>query len=313
MASLSYLQPYLAAIHEKAVCLDVPSPVVDALLDLINGTSHHISCALLSSIHVSDLNSPRTSYHSIRPLEIITALSNHSRGKHNSLFSSREHQDAQELFQLVSECIKKEVAAVDREGYRDRGLGDLSHVHVEANKEIGKSVFDGLTANRRSCVECGYTEAVMHFAFDSWQLAIPRYAVCMFQQRSCHVALTPSQPHCRLEDCLAEYTKLEMLTDCICRKCSMIATHHRLQQEADRLERIVHADPQATISRKRKAKDTRKLEAKVKAALQHGRLEEDIKGLKLEKVFSKTSTKQAMIARVDRSLPFHLMRSDMSI
>lgn len=36
------------------------------------------------------------------------------------------------------------------------------------------SVFDGLTANRRSCVECGYTEAVMHFAFDNWQLAVPR-------------------------------------------------------------------------------------------------------------------------------------------
>ena len=40
-----------------------------------------------------------------------------------------------------------------------------------------KSVFDGLTANRRSCVKCGYTEAVMHFGFDNWQLAIPRLAV----------------------------------------------------------------------------------------------------------------------------------------
>ncbi|KAL4076239.1 hypothetical protein J3A83DRAFT_4089982 [Scleroderma citrinum] len=275
MASLSYLQPYLVAIHEKAVRLDIPSPIVDALLDLIN-----------------DLNSPRSSYHSIRPFEIISALSSQSRGRHNSLFSSREHQDAQELFQLVSECIKKEVAAVDREGYRDRGLSGLSQAHVEANKEIGKSVFDGLTANRRSCVECGYTEAVMHFAFDSWQLAIPRYA-----------------PHCRLEDCLAEYTKLEMLTDCICRKCSMIATYQHLQQEADRLEKIVHADPQTTISRKRRAKDTRKLEVKVKTALQHGRLEEDIRGLKLEKVFSKTSTKQAMIARPPLVLVLHLNRS----
>ena len=180
MASLSYLQPYLVAVHEKAVRLDVPSPVVDALLDLINGTLQYTSCAFPPSTSLTDLNSPRSSYHSIRPLEIVTALSSQSRGKHNSLFSSREHQDAQELFQLVSECIKKEVAAVDREGHRDRGLGGLSQLHVEA-KEIGKSVFDGLTANRRSCVECGYTEAVMHFAFDSWQLAIPRYAVCMPQ------------------------------------------------------------------------------------------------------------------------------------
>lgn len=102
---------------------------------------------------------------------------NHSPGKHNSLFSSREHQDAQELFQLVSECIKKEIAAINRERQRDRGLGGLSQLEGEAGRDIGMTVFDGLTANRRSCVECGYTEAVMHFAFDSWQLAIPRYVV----------------------------------------------------------------------------------------------------------------------------------------
>lgn len=46
-----------------------------------------------------------------------------------------------------------------------------------SNSLITKSVFDGLTANRRSCVKCGYTEAVMHFGFDNWQLAVPRLAV----------------------------------------------------------------------------------------------------------------------------------------
>ncbi|KAF9238795.1 hypothetical protein BU15DRAFT_88241 [Melanogaster broomeanus] len=248
MASLSYLQPYLVSAHGKAVQLDVPSPVIDALLTLLQ-----------------DLNTPRNSYHSIRPLEIIEALVNHSPSKHNSLFSSREHQDAQELFQLVSECIKKEVAAVNKERQRDRGLGGLSQLSGDANQDIGMSVFDGLTANRRSCVVCGYTEAVMHFAFDSWQLAVPRYATC------------------RLEDCLAEYTKLEVLHDCICRKCSMIATYERLVQEADRLANIVSADPQATISRKRKAKDARKLEQRMRSSLEHGRMEEDVKGVRLEK------------------------------
>lgn len=112
---------------------------------------------------------------------MISALSNHSPGKHNSLFSSREHQDAQELFQLLSECIKNETAAVDKEGYRDRGLGGLGGVSGrEASGGIGKSVFDGLTANRRSCVECGYTEAVMHFGFDNWQLAVPRMSVSAY-------------------------------------------------------------------------------------------------------------------------------------
>jgi ubiquitin carboxyl-terminal hydrolase 1 len=119
---------------------------------------------------------------------MISALSNHSQGKHNSLFSSREHQDAQELFQLLSECIKNEAAAVDKEEYRDRGLGGLGLVtqggsdiggkgKEDSSGGIGKSMFDGLTANRRSCMECGYTEAVMHFAFDNWQLAVPRMSV----------------------------------------------------------------------------------------------------------------------------------------
>ncbi|KAG0709925.1 hypothetical protein DFH29DRAFT_792392 [Suillus ampliporus] len=275
MASLSYLQPYLADKQAKAIQLDVPSPVVDALLALLQ-----------------DLNLPRTAYHSIRPLDIITALVNHSPSKHNSLFSSREHQDAQELFQLVSECIKKEVIAIDNEGHRDRGLGGLSQVRNDANREIGKSVFDGLTANRRSCVECGYTEAVMHFAFDSWQLAVPRYVAS-----------------CRLEDCLAEYTKLEMLNDCVCRKCSMKATHQKLRQEADRLAAAVNADPNASISKKKRVKDARKLEFRVQAALEHGRLEEDVKGVKLERVFSRASTKQAMIARPPQVLALHLNRS----
>ena len=130
------------------------------------------------SLHL-ELNTPRSSYHALRPYEIIDVLTSQSEGRTNSLLLSREHQDAQELFQLLSECIKNEIAAVDKEGYRDRGLGGLAKVSADSNREIGKSVFDGLTANRRSCITCGYTEAVMHFALDNWQLAVPRMAVSL--------------------------------------------------------------------------------------------------------------------------------------
>ena len=65
------------------------------------------------------------------------------------------------------------------EGLRDRGLGGLAQGAELANKDIIKGVFDGLTANRRNCITCGYTEAVMHFAFDNWQLAVPRQQVCL--------------------------------------------------------------------------------------------------------------------------------------
>ncbi len=83
------------------------------------------------------------------------------------------------------------MAAVDREGLRDRGIAGVLELGGSSSAENGddkkdslmpsnKSVFDGLTANRRSCVMCGYTEAVMHFGFDNWQLAVPRLAVCCF-------------------------------------------------------------------------------------------------------------------------------------
>jgi ubiquitin carboxyl-terminal hydrolase 1 len=110
---------------------------------------------------------------------MIAALSQPEPGRRATpLFSSREHQDAQELFQLVSEYVKKEATAVDREGARDLGFGSLASLSsapaTAINVDVSKGVFDGLTANRRSCCECGYTEAVMHFPVDNWQLTIPR-------------------------------------------------------------------------------------------------------------------------------------------
>ena len=185
MASLTYLQPYVEEIHAKAEAFDVPTPVIDALRDILQSTyilAIHIVCFVTA---IAALNNPISSPRAIRPVEMIEALAQHSKGKHNSLFSSREHQDAQELFQLVSECIKTEAAAVDKESSRDRGLGGLSQDSPQANRELAKSVFDGLTANRRSCRECGYTEAVMHFGFDNWQLSVPP-AVRLTHFPNCH-------------------------------------------------------------------------------------------------------------------------------
>ncbi|KAI0337905.1 cysteine proteinase [Trametopsis cervina] len=284
MASLSYLQPHIDEIHAKAEEFDVPTPVVDALRNILH-----------------TLNTPSPSHHSIRPVEMINALAHYSKSR-NSLFSSREHQDAQELFQLVSEAIKSEAGAVYKEGLRDRGLGGFAAPQVNGTSnsvatsgvkdlDINKGVFDGLTANRRSCMQCGYTEAVMHFAFDNWQLTVPRQAVC------------------NLEECLADYTRIEVLTDCICRKCSIVATLAHLQEEADKLTEVTSSDPEPSLSKKKRARDARKLVTRVKAALDEGRIEEDIRGVKLEKVFSKASTKQAMIARPPPVLALHLNRS----
>src|SRR5258708_5304154 len=121
------------------------------------------------------LNKPLSRPKAIKPIELINALSIDPEGRTNPLLCSREHQDAQELFQLLSECIKREATAVNKEHLRDPGLGVISTAGGSSrHANIGFTVFDGLTANRRSCVVCGYTEAVMHFSFDNWQLAVPR-------------------------------------------------------------------------------------------------------------------------------------------
>ncbi|KAF8165783.1 hypothetical protein B0H34DRAFT_690456 [Crassisporium funariophilum] len=392
LASLSYLQPHIDAIHARAEALDVPTPVIDALQELFK-----------------NLNTAKSSYHSLRPHSIIQALSsppppisgssNSSIPYHPStsttLFNSREHQDAQELFQLVSECIKNEMGAVEREGLRDRGMAGVldlgrpgslslgsSPSYLASGSDLGmgmsiwgkdkgigkdkgtgkgkeevvdgnllegraglssKSVFDGLTANRRSCVVCGYTEAVMHFGFDNWQLAVPRMATS-----------------CRLEDCLEDYTRLEILKDCICRKCSVLATHRRLLQEVRNLEDALAppSSPSASIaplaspssgtqptspsgsspfspsspaasssampgsssnltkskpsqSKKKRLREVKRMEQRVREALSEGRIEDEqlLEGIRLERVVSPASTKQAMIARPPPVLALHLNRS----
>lgn len=78
----------------------------------------------------------------------------------------------------------------------------------------------------------------------------------------------------------------------------MLATYRRLETEAEKLTEAAKGDQDPSASKKKRAREARKLAARVKAALDNGRIEEDIKGVKMEKVFSRASTKQAMIARV---------------
>ena len=81
----------------------------------------------------------------------------------------------------------------------------------------------------------------------------------------------------------------------------MLATYRRLEVEAEKLTEAEKGDQDPSASKKKRAREARKMAARVKAALDDGRIEEDIKGVKMEKVFSRASTKQAMIARVRTS------------
>ncbi len=92
----------------------------------------------------------------------------------------------------------------------------------------------------------------------------------------------------------------------------MLATYRRLEQEAEKYQEAASATTDPTSSKKKRARDSRKLLARVKAALDEGRIEEDIKSVKMEKVFSTASTKQSMVARVRLRLPLHCAYIDPS-
>lgn len=115
---------------------------------------------------------------SFRPVDIVTALSSNRR------IISREQQDAQEFFQLISSAIDNEGQKVAKMEYVGKGLKDvllsqpavnsrtewISRIQI-ANRHDQQPVmvtrnrrdhhlenpFTGLLANRLSCMQCGYT------------------------------------------------------------------------------------------------------------------------------------------------------------
>ena len=78
----------------------------------------------------------------------------------------------------------------------------------------------------------------------------------------------------------------------------MLATYKRLVQDAEKFTEAAKGESGPSPSRKKRAREARKLAAVVKAAIDEGRIEDELHGVRMEKVFSKASTKQAMVARV---------------
>ena len=74
----------------------------------------------------------------------------------------------------------------------------------------------------------------------------------------------------------------------------MLATHRRLLADIETLSKVENP----STSKKKRLKETKKMETKVKTAIEEGRIEDEIPELRMEKVFSAMSTKQSMIARV---------------
>lgn len=85
----------------------------------------------------------------------------------------------------------------------------------------------------------------------------------------------------------------------------MLATLSELKEEADRLAAI-SAAKEGSRSKRNRAIQARALQQAVQEALDNNRIEQDIPDVKLKRVESSCSTKQAMIARVSGVRVTHL-------
>ncbi|CDH49048.1 cysteine proteinase [Lichtheimia corymbifera JMRC:FSU:9682] len=245
------------------------------------------------------LTRPLSKRSTFRPKELVAAMNNRR-------ISSHDQQDAQELFQLITSALDLECHQNTKKSAVSLGLKDILHFDGEkpSRRRLFFSLFSsknddprlenpftGLLANRLSCMQCGYTEAIRHFSFNNVQLVLPdTYATT-------------------LDECLREFTAMEYLSDATCRKCALIDTvsdmtvqveamqEQARQATADKAERRRILTEMVNLDKQR-----RELEHRLNAGQIH---EEDEK----LRAVSRMSCKQAMFAKLPKVLCLHLSRS----
>ncbi|CCJ30728.1 unnamed protein product [Pneumocystis jirovecii] len=195
-----------------------------------------------------------------------------------------EQQDAQEFFQILTMQLNAEILKMSKR-HTEKGFSDSIKTRPEnfnIKNEI-KSPFDGLMANKLECMNCGFSEGIIHSLFTSVSLPLS------------------SKELCSLEDCLSAYVNKEIIEDIVCQKCSLIAS------KSD-LETLLKSLPDPEISETIK----KKLNAII-SALETDVLDaEYLKEFKLPRLVNTVKSKQIMFARLPKILTLHINRSTIS-
>ncbi|KAL7420649.1 ubiquitin-specific protease ubp1 [Cryptotrichosporon argae] len=320
-ASVPAFVTHLDRIIALAVEVDVPTLVADALLDVLN-----------------DLNTPHPRLpRALRPVELLHAL--HTVPAVVRLLSTREQQDAHELFVVLSEAVANEAVAVAAEAARARGLGDVLALQgyvVRRDTEPGAvrrqrargvaQPWEGLLARRRVCQRCGWYESVRVETLGGMELSLPLSG------------------DVTLDACIAAYLAPEALSDVTCEMCSLRQTVAHYAAEAERLSApptpsattpptpgstsfdALRPQPDAgsslTASRKKRAQAARKVHARLEGMLAGGTVSHFGEavlpplgpgqgGLAVKWQNVRTaSTREALVSRPPHVLRLHLVRSE---
>ncbi|ETS60783.1 hypothetical protein PaG_04695 [Moesziomyces aphidis] len=249
ISSLALYRTYLSFLVDEAERWDTPTPVIDALLEL-----------------VQELVTPAERNAAVNPVQLVRALQNLPSSSIRSLVGAHQQQDAHELFALLNEAVDAEAKAIQndkaealdseqaglralmapslpwsgRAVYADpaqaNGIlpasasllslhplapgsgGDQSKrrddMGAGGSETLMISPFDALLAQRTICLDCGYCEAIRHFSASEISLSVPPMNV---RTRTSELTGTSA---CSLQECLALWSDLEQV-DWICWNCTL--------------------------------------------------------------------------------------------
>ena len=175
LASVTSLVAHLDMIITLATESDVPTPVTDAVSDL------------LAELNTPHMKPPRP----LRPHALLEAL--HTLPSIRRLTSTREQQDAHELLAVLVEAISDEALKVASKVVKLRGVAEVLSLHnycvekgssptrlefetAKGQRKRAKGLaqpWEGLIARRRLCRGCGKYGEVRMDTLGGMELPIP--------------------------------------------------------------------------------------------------------------------------------------------
>ncbi|CZT23469.1 related to ubiquitin C-terminal hydrolase [Ramularia collo-cygni] len=217
--------------------------------------------------------------------------------------SSWQQQDAQEYFSKVMDELDKEAAKAANLAKKKAGLETLVK-NVEDEQPVcdgdgvkpstSRNPLEGLTAQRISCTQCGFSEGYSMNPFNC--LTVPLGNMSAYD----------------IEDCLHEYTKREDIEGVECRSCTLIQTKNKLSQMLPSQAEGSTTSPTISLPPELRLQIEERLQI-VQQALDNDdfsdkMVKQDCQ-ISSKAMVSTTKTREAVIGRAPQSLVVHVNRS----